>query len=105
MNRIAHVPRVPYPGISSAWRLAFMPIPTLIIAGTHSGSGKTTTTLAILAALVRRGLVVQGFKAGPDFIAPGHHAAIAGRPGRNLDTWMLGPEAMARTFRRGSEGA
>jgi len=79
--------------------------PTLLIAGTHSGSGKTTATLAILAALVRRGLVVQGFKVGPDFIDPGHHSAITGRPGRNLDTWLLGPEALARTFRRGASGA
>ena len=82
-----------------------MPIPTLLIAGTHSGSGKTTATLAILAAMVRRGLVVQGFKVGPDFIDPGHHSAITGRASRNLDTWMLGPEASAATFRRGAVGA
>ncbi len=82
-----------------------MPIPALIIAGTHSGSGKTTATLAIMAALVRRGLVVQGFKVGPDFIDPGHHAAITGRAGRNLDTWLLDPSALARTYRRGSIGA
>ncbi len=82
-----------------------MPIPALIIAGTHSGSGKTTATLAILAALVRRGLVVQGFKVGPDFIDPGHHSAITGRAGRNLDTWLLGPEALASTYRRGAVGA
>ena len=82
-----------------------MPIPAILIAGTHSGSGKTTATLAIMAALVRRGVAVQGFKVGPDFIDPGHHAAITGRPGRNLDTWLLGPEALARTYRRGSIGA
>ncbi len=82
-----------------------MPIPTLIIAGTHSGSGKTTVTLALLAALVRRGVKVQGFKVGPDFIDPGHHARITGRPGRNLDTWLLDDPNLTATFHRGAAGA
>src|SRR5512135_209143 len=82
-----------------------MSIPALIIAGTHSGSGKTTTTLAILAALERRGRRVQGFKVGPDFIDPGHQSRITGRPSRNLDTWLLDPSALAETYRRGTVGA
>src|SRR5947209_3567937 len=82
-----------------------MPIPTLIIAGTHSGSGKTTVTLAILAALVRRGRRVQGFKVGPDFIDPGHQTRVTGRPSRNLDTWLLDPVALGETYRRGAAGA
>src|SRR5437763_5817609 len=82
-----------------------MPVPALLIAGSPSGAGKTTVTLAVLAALVRRGLRVQGFKVGPDFIDPGHHARVTGRPGRNLDTWMLEPDVLAATFRRGVAGA
>ena len=79
-------------------------VPALIVAGTHSGSGTTTATLALLAALTRRGLRVQGFKVGPDFIDPGHHAAITHRTGRNLDTWLMGPEALAASYRRATAG-
>jgi cobyrinic acid a,c-diamide synthase len=59
-----------------------------VIAGTHSGVGKTTVTLGLLAALQRRGLQVQAFKVGPDFIDPGHHTAITGIPSRTLDGCM-----------------
>ena len=82
-----------------------MILPRLVIAGTSSGVGKTTVTLAILAALKARGRQVQPFKAGPDFIDPGHHAAATGRPSRNLDGWMLGEAVNRDIFTRAAVDA
>ena len=77
----------------------------IVIAGTHSGCGKTTVSLGLMAALARRGLRVAPFKVGPDFIDPGHHARVAGAASRNLDGWMLSREYNRGTFRRAAAGA
>lgn len=82
-----------------------MTYPRLVIAGTASGVGKTTVTLAILAALKARGRQVQPFKVGPDFIDPGHHAAATGRPSRNLDGWMLGEAVNRDIFSKAAAAA
>ncbi|MCX5723302.1 MAG: cobyrinate a,c-diamide synthase [Nitrospirae bacterium] len=79
--------------------------PRLVIAGTQSSVGKTTVTLAILAALKARGRLVQPFKAGPDFIDPGHHGAVTGRLSRNLDGWLLGAVLNREIFARAAADA
>ncbi|MGO9016069.1 MAG: cobyrinate a,c-diamide synthase [Dissulfurispiraceae bacterium] len=77
----------------------------IVLAGTHSGCGKTTVTLGILAAFKKKGLEVQPFKAGPDFIDTGLHRLITGRPSRNLDIWMCGKQATIECFKRHAESA
>lgn len=69
-----------------------------LIAAPQSGSGKTTVCLAIMAALARRGTAVAPFKCGPDFIDPGYHRLVTGRPSINLDAWMCGAEFVQETF-------
>ncbi len=72
-------------------------VPVIVIAGVSSGVGKTTVTLGLLEALHRRGLTVQAFKVGPDFIDPAFHALATGRPSYNLDGWMCGRDQVMAT--------
>lgn len=80
-------------------------IPRLVIAGTSSGAGKTTAACGLIGALRAGGAVVQGFKVGPDYIDPSYHALASGRPGRNLDAFLSGPELIAPLARHGASGA
>ncbi|WP_243368721.1 cobyrinate a,c-diamide synthase [Fundidesulfovibrio soli] len=77
---------------------------TLLVSGTHSGCGKTSVTLGLLAWLRRAGLDARPFKTGPDFIDPGLHALACGRTSHNLDSWMLSPRANREIFGRYAAG-
>ncbi len=79
--------------------------PRIAIAGTGSGVGKTTISTGLMAALAGRGLAVQGFKVGPDYIDPSYHTQATNRYSRNLDSYLLSDRTIVDCFLKSSSDA
>lgn len=77
----------------------------LIIAAPASGTGKTSIALGLMRAFRNRGMAVQPFKAGPDYIDTAFHSQACSRPSRNLDIWMQEPSVLKALFSRNAAGA
>ena len=82
-----------------------MNIPRIVIGGLSSGSGKTTSVVALIVALRARGLKVAAFKCGPDYLDPTYHARAAGSASHNLDSWLMGRDGVLATFAHAARGA
>ncbi|MGN9812653.1 cobyrinate a,c-diamide synthase [Micromonospora sp. BQ11] len=80
-------------------------VPRLVLSAPSSGHGTNALAIGLLAALADRGLDVAGFKIGPDQVDAGYLGLAAGRPGRNLDPRLIGPDRVVPLFAHGAEGA
>ena len=76
----------------------------ILLAAPGSGSGKTTITCALLAALKKRNIPVRSFKSGPDYIDPMFHSRVIGIPSRNLDTFFSEASQIQELYAYGEEG-
>lgn len=74
---------------------------SIIISSNSSGGGKTTVTLGLMKALIKRGYKVQGYKVGPDYIDPAFHSHITGNSSRNLDLFLMGENGIKASYSRG----
>ncbi|WP_415283444.1 cobyrinate a,c-diamide synthase [Candidatus Nitrososphaera sp. FF02] len=82
-----------------------MTVPRIVVAGVTSGVGKTTVAVALMHALRKKGMAVQPFKVGPDFIDPSYHTFVTKRKSRNLDVWLMGRHGVIDCFVSACEGA
>lgn len=74
---------------------------SIVISSNSSGGGKTTISVGIMKALMKKGFDVQGYKVGPDYIDPAFHSQITKKPSRNLDIFLMGEEGIKASYSRG----
>src|SRR3712207_9258786 len=74
---------------------------SIVISSNSSGGGKTTITVGLMKALMKKGFDVQGYKVGPDYIDPAFHSKIIGKTSRNLDLYLMGEEGVKASYNRG----
>lgn len=75
---------------------------SIVISSNSSGGGKTTVTLGIMGALIKKGFKVQGYKVGPDYIDTAFHKSVTGKLSRNLDLFLMGEDGVKAAYSRGN---